>query len=107
MWDNAMRFIHQPGKFDPEAPNSRIAGLLHRVPPPPPETAMELDMQGRYLLFNNRPGSANPVTEVDIDYAYRVDRRTVFRYALGWVLAPTDREALSAFRRHKINPINA
>ena len=112
LWDRVMRFIHQPGKFDPAAPSPRVAGLLHRVPPPshaapprrtdtpPPEAAMELDVQGGYLLFNNRPGSANPLTGVDFDYAYRVGRRSVFGYALGRILAPIDRDASTAFRRH-------
>lgn len=95
IWNRAMGFIHQPGKFDPNVPNPCVVGLLSRIPQllyaapprrtdaPPPETAMDLDMQGEYLLFNNRPGSANPITGVDFDYAYQVGRRSVFGYALG------------------------
>jgi hypothetical protein len=50
-------------------------------------------------MHYNRPGSRNSVTGVAIDYAFRVGRRSVFGYALGRLLAPTNREALQAFRR--------
>ena len=71
MRDNAMRFIYQPGKFNPETPNPRITGLLHQIPPlshttpprrtdaPPLETAMELDMQGWYLLLKCQPSDGS------------------------------------------------
>ena len=60
---------------------------------------MSLDSVGWYLLRYNRPGSANSVAGIAIDYAFQVGRRSLFGYALSRLLTPTERESTHAFRR--------
>ena len=61
--------------------------------------SMDIDTYGFHLLIHNRPGSVSPASGIAMDYAFRVGRRSVFGYVLCRLLAPTDKEALVAFRR--------
>ena len=110
--DVSMRYILDPGRFSLEPPpyfplrhlydtehSLSIPPPPRQQPTPPLEEAMNIDDAGLYLLHYNRPGSRNSVTGVAIDFAFRVGRRSVFGYALGRLLAPTNRDTLQAFRR--------
>ena len=56
-----------------------------------------LDAYGLYILLHGQPGSSNAIAGVLIDYAYWVNRQTVFGLALARLLIPTDRDAQPTF----------
>ena len=97
-WDHAMQHLMTPGIFDPNFIPTRVAAadLLPRMPDlgrPTginnlgPEMALNIDEMARYAILYGRPG-VNYSTGVVMDYAYRVNRRSIFGYGLARVLAP-------------------
>jgi hypothetical protein len=105
--DSAMTQITTPGVFDPNYMPSHVsaASLLPRMPDPGkpvgltnigPEQALCIDEMARYTIIYGRPGT-NPYTGVVMDYAYRVNRRSMFGYGLMRVLSPEGKA--TPFRR--------
>jgi hypothetical protein len=106
--DHAMEFIMTPGVYDPNyMPNfTTTADLLPRSldPGKPPgvpnlgsDHALNIDEMARYIVLYGRPGP-NFHTGVVIDYAYRVNRRSVFGYGLIRALSPDTKS--TTFRRY-------
>jgi hypothetical protein len=96
--DQAMIHIMTPGIYDPNYTPERIspADLLPRFPDPGkptgitnpgPERALNIDEMARYAILYGRPGP-NFFTGVVMDYAFRVNRRSIFGYGLARLLAP-------------------
>jgi hypothetical protein len=49
---------------------------------------LDIDHCAQYLLHHGQTGSKNPVVGVVINYAYQVDRRSIFGFILGRALGP-------------------
>ena len=107
--DRAMTHVLDPGVFRPSmdyglppyllvAPNIPSGTVPRPGPAPPLSRAMVLDEAAFQTLLHNRPGSLNATAGVAVDHAFRVGRRSIFGYALGWLLAPTG-GAVANFRR--------
>src|SRR5882757_273160 len=90
--DGAMDFITTPGVFDPKYRPECMSptDLWPRMPSPGkppgitnlgPEHALNLDEMARYAILYGRHGP-NFFTGIVMDYAYRVNRRSVFGYGL-------------------------
>ena len=115
--DRAMERIVRPGEFEPDITRYFGNGAVEPLRPtisrpnalgpmgraslqaPSLSESFNLDAYGLYILLHGRPGSSNAIAGVLIDYAYRVNRRTVFGLALARLLIPTDRDAQPTFRR--------
>jgi hypothetical protein len=102
--DHAMHFIMTPGVYDPNfMPNfSSTADFLPRGPDPGkppgvpnlgPDSSLHLDDMARYVVLYGRPGP-NFYTGVVIDYAYHVNRRSIFGYGLARALCPEAKAAV-------------
>jgi len=106
--DHAMRFIMDPGVYDPDfMPNfTTTTDLLPRMADPgkPPglpnlgaDSALNINEMARYVALYGRPGP-NFYTGVVVDYAYHVNRCSVFGYGLSKALGPKTKAFL--FRRY-------
>jgi len=102
--DHTMRFIMDPGVYDPNfMPNfTTTTDLLPRMADPgkPPglpnlgaDSALNIDEMARYVALYGRPGP-NFYTGVVVDYAHRVNRRSVFGYGLSRALGPETKASL-------------
>ena len=60
---------------------------------------LDIDHWAQYLLHHGRIGSENPVVGIVMNYAYQVDRRSVFGYILGRALGPRQNKPRSEFMR--------
>jgi len=69
----------------------------HNTQPPPLKEVFNLDAHGLHVLLHARPGSISSVLGILIDYAFRVNRRSVFGYALTHILTPTGRNIQTTF----------
>ena len=64
---------------------------------PLPHEALNMDQLGLYITIHGNPGLANHFIGVTIDYAFRVERQSVFGHGLCRILAPAGRNTI--FRR--------
>jgi len=67
--------------------------------PPDSSRMLDIDHWAQYLLHHGRIGSENPVVGIVMNYAYQVDRRSVFGYILGRALGPRQNKPRSEFMR--------
>jgi hypothetical protein len=102
--DTAMQHI-MGGKFNPQKPPKidtkylqmywviRYTGEQGNSGMKMPDVAnvLHVDIMGLYILLHGRPGR-NFFSGVVIDHAFRVNRRSVFRYGLGRIMMPRGRE---------------
>ena len=115
--DRAMERIMRPGVFNPDI--THYFGNRAMEPPrptirrsdpsdptgrpslqaPPLAESLNIDAYGLYVLLHGRPGSTSAVSGVLMDFAYRVNRRTVFGLALARLLNPIERGAQPVYRR--------
>jgi len=61
--------------------------------------SLNIDTRGFYVLLHRRPGSANAISGVLIDFAYQMNRWTVFALALARLLAPIDQDAQAVYQQ--------
>jgi len=65
---------------------------------PPLAESLNIDTYGLYILLHGQPGSTSAVSRVLMDFAYHVNRRTVFGLALARLLNPIERGAPPMYR---------